>query len=86
MRQDYWVRFAVLCIAHQFMMVWLQLHTSWDKGIKFIEMLQYADSLKLGCVLHAIKIKIMHSRRQSEDVLECQVTNPFIYKREQRRK
>ncbi len=30
---------------------------------------------------HAIKIKIMNSRRQSGDVLESQVMNPFIYKR-----
>ncbi len=34
------------------------------------------------CSLHAIKIKIVNSRRQSGDVLEIRVTNPFIYKRE----
>jgi hypothetical protein len=47
-----------------------------DKGIKLIEVLQNADSL------HAIKIKIMNSRRQSGVVAEFLVTNPFIYKRE----
>jgi hypothetical protein len=58
-----------------------------DKDIKLIEMLQYADSLQLGCVLHPIKIKIMNSRVQSGDALEFRVTNQFIYKahtREQR--
>jgi hypothetical protein len=34
------------------------------------------------CSLRANKIRILNSRRQSGDVLEFRVTNPFIYKRE----
>ena len=56
-----------------------------DEGIasELSEMLQHADSLNFTvtrmCSLQAIKFKIVQSRRQSGDVLEFQVTNPFIY-------
>ncbi len=43
-----------------------------DRGVKFIETLQYADSLQLGCVSDQVY-------DESVDVPEVLVTNLFIY-------